>query len=160
MPRWDLVVASCVILATGTASAGPAGLTITASDNKSDKAQRADNAEVISHELGMRLAAMSCDACHIDASVMRLEVETTTAGTTISADLCIAISDEHGVVISVFEGGARASGSMRIAALRNEALTAAVDGMSAKIAGVLVPRHWLVTMLRGWLVEPRDIPMS
>jgi hypothetical protein len=44
--------------------------------------------------------------------------------------------------------------------LRNEALTAAVDGMSAKIAGVLVPRHWLLTMLRGWLVETRDIPNS
>jgi hypothetical protein len=153
MSRWDLVIASCVILATGTASAAPAGLTITASDNKSDKAQRADNADVISHELGARLATMSCDACHIDASVTRLDVETTGKQITISANLNVAISDEHGVVISVFEGRARASGSMRISALRNEALTAAVDGMSAKIAGVLVPRHWLVTMLRGWLVE-------
>jgi hypothetical protein len=149
-----------MILATGTASAAPAGLTITASDNKSDKAQRADNADVISHELGVRLATMSCDACHIDASVTRLDVETTGEQITISADLDVAISDEHGVVISVVEGRARASGSMRISALRYEALTAAVDGMSAKIAGVLVPRHWLLTMLRGWLVETRDIPNS
>jgi hypothetical protein len=160
MSRWDLVIASCVILATGTATAAPAGLTITASDNKSDKAQRADNADVISHELGVRLAAMSCDACHIDASVTRLDTETTGTQITISADLNVAISDEHGVVISVFEGRARASGAMRISALRNEALTAAVDGMSTKIAGVLVPRHWLVTMMRGWLVETRDIPLS
>jgi len=153
MSRWDLVIASCVILAAGTASAAP-GLTITASDTKSG------NATVISHELGVRLANTSCHACHVDASVTRLEVETTPTGTTISAALNIAISDEHGVVIFVFEGGARASGSMRISALRVEALTAAVDNMSTKIAGVLVPRHWLATMLRGWHVATRDVPTS
>jgi hypothetical protein len=149
MSRWDLVIATCVVLATGTASAAPAKLAVTAIDH-----------DVISRELGVRLAATSCNGCHIDASVTRLEIETTTAGTTISAELCIAISDDHGIVISVFEGGARASGSIRTEALRNEALTAAVDGMSAKVAGVLVPRHWLVTMLHGWLAEPRDIPIS
>jgi len=164
MSRWDLVIGTCVALAAGTASAAPAHLTITATDVRSDESLRAGNAALISHELGVKLATANCDGCHLDASIARLDVETTDAGITVTAEIDIAISDARGVMISVLAGGARATSTphgVRLAALRDEALTAAVDGMCTKVAGALHPRYletWVAAMLRTWLV--RDVPTS
>jgi hypothetical protein len=139
-------------------------MTITATDIKSDEVLRAGNAALISHELGVKLAKATCEGCHLDASIARLDVETTDAGITVTAEINIAISDERGVMISVLAGGSRATATphgLRLAALRDEALIAAVDAMSTKVAGALHPRHfetWVAAMLRTWLV--RDVPTS
>ena len=142
-------MATFVVMMAGTASAAPV---VTAQNL------------TVSHELAAKLATVTCASCHVDASVTRLDVETTDDGTVVSAEINIAISDEHGVMISVLSGGARATTThaSRVNQAQTDALTAAVDGMCPKITGVLQPHHdnWLAAILRTWFVPTRELPTS
>ena len=163
MSRYLLAIGVCTILGT-TAAAEPAGMTITTSGVASADAT---NVALIKQELAARLAKTSCDGCHIDASITKLVVEASATESAVTASINITISDDRGVMLSVLSGGARAAipnptpRASRLASLRAEALTAAVDGMTAKVARSLKPAQvarpadaWLVTMLRGWLTAP------
>ncbi len=136
MSRWLVVIGVCVGLA-GRVNAAP--VTITVHDTASPDAERSAHAALIAHELDLRLAKITCTGCHVDASVTRLAVATTERETTVSADLDIAISDAHGVMITILSGGARAAqrSSRRLTTLRADALTAAVLHMSGKVAASL-----------------------
>ena len=135
MAKWALVVVGLVV-AGRTAAATPR---ITTSDIRSTSELRAGSTEVISHDLGARLAKASCTGCHVDASVTKLVVEKSDAGTTVSADIHFTITDEHGIVISMIAGCSRATARReKLVALRDEALRGAIENASPKVARLLI----------------------
>jgi hypothetical protein len=172
MSRWALVLGTCEALASaGSAVAAPSSPIVTARDTHSDAAVRDATAAVMTRELRARLAETTCEGCHVDASVTRLDVVTTETGVAVTAEVHVAISDARGTMIAVLAGGARGELARstvlasRLATLRNDALTAAVDGAMAKVAGVLpATRHfdaYLTTLLRWFGVgASRELPLS
>jgi hypothetical protein len=152
-----------------TSVAAAPGLTITANDASGvDDGARTANIAVVMRELGARLASTSCDACHVDASVTKMTIDTTDVDTTVAAEIRIAISDDRGVLLAVVSGAARATGSkspLRLAALRAEAVSAAIGGVSSKITASLQTRpraeRWhLVTLIGSWLGWTRELATS
>jgi len=125
-------------------------------------------AELVSHELG--LVTIACDTCRIDVSVTRVAVATTSAGTAVTAQLGIAISDARGVIVCVLAGEARATSAtrrpvrgVRLAALRADAISAAIAGLVPKIASALRPHRKgtrLATMRGTRLDAPRTMEVA
>ena len=166
MSRYLLAIGVCAALATSAAAAPTVTITTADSTAQSDPA----NAALVKEELATRLAKTPCTGCHVDAAITKLVVGACGNETSVTAKINITISDDRGVMISVLSGGARAvvpNATLRpgrLASLRAEALTGAIDGMSTKVALALRPIHahapdaWLVTLVHGWFVAP--LPVS
>ena len=85
----------------------------------------------------------SLDVRHLDLSVTRLAATRAGDVIEIGAELRIAISDDHGKMLSILSGGAKVQvpagkfDAKYLPALRKEALDSAMRGMFAKLVAQL-----------------------
>jgi hypothetical protein len=106
---------------------------------------------------------LSTGNAHIDASIVSLTVEKTRVRVVVSAQVRIAISDDNGRILSVLAGGAKveqSAGTIRardVRVMREDAVRAAVDGMTDKMKVSVATTAWprRVGKLVGF-VRPRS----
>jgi hypothetical protein len=164
-----------VFAVVATASATYADVTVESATDASPCAptERLRNSTTLRHTLENLIDAQVSNAnAHVDASIVSLTVESTDELVTVSAQVRLAISDDSGKILSVLTGGAKVEMPARdyrargLGSMRDDAVSAAVEGMFGKVKTALEPtaagtRWYQLGKLVGDLVAfARPFPRS
>jgi hypothetical protein len=102
--------------------------------------ERSQNTATLRRTLDTLIASQLPSAnAHVDATIVSLTVEPTDDLVVVSAQIRLAISDDSGRILSVLTGGAKVEQSARsyraqkLGRMRDDAVSAAVEGMFGKV---------------------------
>ena len=157
MRRLFLVVSMLGVLGlSGVASADPDHVIIGSAVDATptaDAKERVVNAATVKRALA-RLVAREVstrgDVRHLDISVVSLTVDPLGDNVVVSAQVRIAVSGGHGTLLQVFAGGAkveipgRSYRAHRLASMREDALTSAVEAVFHRVKRTLQTRELTV----------------
>ena len=174
MGKLLLAVAMVCGWMAGVASADQIVVTSTdQSESGLTDADRKTNAETIKHVLDTWVESESLEADRqIDVGVVQLSVDPGDQDVSVLAELRIAVSDDHGQMVSVLSGTSKVSvpattyRARNLPKLRREALIAATQAMLPKLRAHLhaapaarVQTWSLVQLLGEWFarISPRPL---
>jgi hypothetical protein len=129
------------VLAATTPAMGEVIVASTSDTSRGTPSERAQNTatlrRTIDDTIGSRLSSANA---HVDATIVSLVVRSRRNAIVVSARVRLAISDNHGRILSIVVGGAKVERSARtyraardLRGLRDDAISAAVDGSFDKV---------------------------
>lgn len=134
---------------SGVASAEPDRVVIGSADTR----ERAVNAATVKRVLARLVARESLtrgELHHLDVSVVSLTIDPLGENVVVAAEVRIAVSGGRGTLLQVFAGGAkveipgRAYRAHRLASMREDALTGAVEAVFHRVKRTLQARELTV----------------